>query len=246
MVAAVVALSAAVALLAVLVAALLRSHAEILRQLHDITHGRSTADAEFEVRTRAGVPTPGEGAPSASDIVGVDVAGDAIAVGVLRREHLTLLAFLSSGCLTCRTFWDAFASPADLGLRRDVRLVVVTKDPDQESPAEIASLAPPSAPTVMSSSAWDDFGVPVAPYFVLVDGPSGAVIGEGASAGWAQVRDLMNRALADTDVLDGMRTRGGRSGSRDRDADIELLDAGITPGDPMLHHDEPIEDVEVE
>ena len=39
----------------------------------------------------------------------------------------------------------------------------------------------------MTSEAWDDYGVPVSPYFVLVDGPSGRVVGEGAGTSWEQV-----------------------------------------------------------
>ncbi len=55
------------------------------------------------------------------------------------------------------------------------------------------SLAPPAIPTVMSSEAWDDFGVPVAPYFILVDGPTGSVVGEGAATSWPHVRELLQR-----------------------------------------------------
>ena len=50
------------------------------------------------------------------------------------------------------------------------RLVVVTKSNDEESFAALANLAPNAHWVVMSSDECDDYGVPVPPYFVLVDG----------------------------------------------------------------------------
>lgn len=243
MTAVVVTLCVVTALLALLVLALLRSHAEILRQLHSITEGRtvgaagalSSSSAGFQ--TRPGVPMPRDGGSVASDIAGVDLRGDGLAVGVIDQEHRTLVAFLSSGCLTCRSFWTAFTQPDTLKLRADVRLVVVTKDPEMESVSDLRRLAPGGVPVLMSTQAWDDYDVPMAPYFVLVDGPTNRIIGEGASAGWVQVRELMDRALADSVVLRDLRTRGGATGARDRDADAELLRAGIEPGDARLDHE---------
>ncbi len=229
-----------VALLTLLVVALLRSHAEILRQLHDLGSGAgpaATGAGGPGFRTRPGVPMPRTGDTVGVDLHGTSPGGDAVAIAVRGQDHRTLVAFLSSGCLTCRSFWASFAQPETLGLRPDVRLVVVTKDPDQESVSDIVALAPTAVPVLMSTTAWDDYDVPMAPYFALVDGPTGAIIGEGASAGWVQVRELMDRALADTTVLRDLRTRGGATGSRDRDTDTELLRSGIEPGDPRLHHD---------
>lgn len=238
MTAAVVTLCVVTALLTLLVLAMLRSHAEILRQLHALAGGRDLGtDADGPgFQTRPGVAMPREGQSSATDIAGVTPAGDGVAIAIAGQSHRTLVAFLSSGCLTCRSFWAAFSAPDTLGLRPDVRLVVVTKDPEMESVSDVVDLAPDSVQVVMSTAAWDDFDVPMAPYFVLVDGPSGSVIGEGASAGWDQVRELMDRALADSTVLRDLRTRGGATGQRDRDTDEELLRSGITPGDPRLDH----------
>ena len=75
--------------------------------------------------------------------------------------------------------------------------MVVTNGPEAESPAAVADLAPPRLVTLMSSHAWDDYGVPVSPYFVLVDGPTGRVVGEGAGTSWDQVIDLLAKATAD-------------------------------------------------
>lgn len=242
MTAVVVTLCVVTALLTLLVVALLRSHADILRRLHELSAGAApgaveagtSADPGF--RTRPGVPMPRDGASVADAIAGVDPHGDGVAVSLAGQQHRTLVAFLSSGCRTCRAFWSSFTQPEVLGLRPDVRLVVVTKGPDDESVSEVAALAPPSVPVIMSSQAWSEFEVPMAPYFVLVDGPTGAVVGEGASAGWVQVRELMDRALADSAMGRDLRTRGGATGRRDRDTDAELERSGIGPGDERLHH----------
>jgi hypothetical protein len=162
-----------------------------------------------------------------------------VAVGVAGTPHATLVAFLSSGCGTCGGFWDAFSEgpPPELGA---IRLVVVTHGPERESPTEVARLAPPALTTVMSSEAFDDYAVPVSPYFILVDGPAGRVAGEGAAATWAQVANLLAQATGD-----GGRPSGGeRAGSafdlrdsRDRDAraEAELAAAGIGPGHASLY-----------
>ena len=110
----------------------------------------------------------------------------------------TLLAFLSSGCLTCQEFWAAFADGVGLELDgRPVRIVAVTKGTEQESPGAVAQLAPPDMTTIMSSEAYDDYGVPVSPYFVLVEAHSGAIAGEGAASSWPQLASLLDRAVTD-------------------------------------------------
>jgi hypothetical protein len=117
--------------------------------------------------------------------------------------------------------------------RDDTRLVVVTKGPEAESESRLRDLAPAGVALVQSTEAWTDYEVPVSPYFVLVDGPSGSVIGEGSAASWGQVGSLMSQALADAgsrrpDFIDNGELR----------ADAELRRAGIHPGDPSLYHDE--------
>ena len=127
----------------------------------------------------------------------------------------------------------------------DARLVCVSKDAGEESVASIKRLAPLDIPTVMSSKAWADYDVPVAPFFVLLDGDSGTVIGEGAANDWGQVQSLLHNALDDADMLDrkgNLKTnlKGARRGKptadllREARADRDLLAAGILPGDPSL------------
>ena len=88
----------------------------------------------------------------------------------------------------------------------------------------------------MSSAAWDEYEVPVAPYFVYVDGPSGIVVGEGAAGTWEQLGGMLEQALADAGLARSRRRgRGSRGAERAEDADAELRRAGIEPGDPSLY-----------
>ena len=99
----------------------------------------------------------------------------------------------------------------------------MTKSNDEESPAALTNLAPDSHSIVMSSQAWDDYGVPVSPYFVLVDGPTGTIEGEGAASTWPQVGSLLARAEADADL------------ENERRIDEELRAAGIELNDARLY-----------
>lgn len=241
-----VALGAVVGLLAILVVGLLRSHAEILRALHELgigedgTLGDGARARQPTFQVRPGVSLPrGDGQEAAvADLVGVDPWGDPISIAVVGAAHRTLLVFLSTGCLTCQDFWSAFGAPADLGLRDDVRPVIVVKDPAQESLARVQELAPTAVPVVSTDEAWRAYGIPVAPYFVLVDGATEQVLGEGAAATWEQVRNLLNQALDDLAASESASWRRGRRAAAvrlDEIAEDELRRAGITPGHPSLY-----------
>lgn len=265
----VVLLAVVVALVAVLVIGLLRSHAEILRRLHELGAGIFDDEADgaiagtaaatsttggvrspVELRTRPGVPEPrsaeGMVATDAHDIAGLTPAGAAAIAGVVGTKHTTLLAFLSSGCGTCADFWRAFSHGEATRLPgRDTRLVVVTKGEEAESLSAVAGLAPPGITTIMSSEAYTDYSVPANPYFILVDGPTGRIMGEGAAASWTQVATLLGQAAADAGLsLDGSPLHkavpDGRMSGPDRAAraDADLLSAGIGPGHPSLYPDE--------
>ena len=230
-------------LLAVLVVGLLRSHAEILKRLHDLGAGVYD-DAGAAGRA---VPAPprdggqlGEQAPGLS---GVTPDGRTAAL-VPGGGQQTLVAFLSSNCLTCRGFWDEFGRTRRLAIPGPpTRLVIVTKSPEDELPDDVARLAPRHHLTLMSSPSWAAYGVPVSPYFVLV-GADGTVAGEGAAGSWAQVSDLLQKAAADAgwaqtagDRAEGPADGGdGDGGGRESRADAELHSAGIEPGDPRLYH----------
>ena len=246
-------LGAVVLLLAVLVAGLLRSHADILKALHDLGAGVGdpAGDPHIHASTSAtagGMPTPLTMGPtlapdrdstSAPTVAGVTPGGDAQAVAPASDGALTLLAFLSTGCASCAGFWDAFRQPERLGLPTGTRLVVVTKGPDREIPGEVAALAAPGLLVLMSSDAWTDYEVPGSPFFVLVDGTAGRRIGEGVANHFSQVAELVRRAEVDAAAFT-VRTPSGRDVGIDGPAresanDQELLDAGIRPGDPSLY-----------
>ena len=248
-----VVLGAVVLLMAVLVAGLLRSHADILKALHDL--GAGVGDPTGEAHDHTAGPTTASGAPvpltmgptlaadrdstSAPTLAGVTPGGDALAVAPASAGTLTLLAFLSTGCASCAGFWDAFRQPDRLGLSAGTRLVVVTKGPDREIPGEVADLAAPGLTVLMSSDAWTDYEVPGSPFFVLVDGIAGRRVGEGVANQFSQVADLVRRAEVDAAAFT-LDTRTGRDVGLDGPAresanDRELLDAGIGPGDPSLY-----------
>jgi hypothetical protein len=253
-------LSVVVLLLGVLVAGLLRSHADILKALHDLGvgvgepgesgapvggrehHGGESGPVRAgPVPLTMGPPLPGErSSTSAPTIAGVTPRGDALAVTVAGGDHLTLLAFLSSGCATCAGFWQAFRTPGQLGLSPRTRLVVVTKGPELEIPGEVDATAAEGLSVVMSTEAWGDYEVPGSPFFVLVDGASGRRIGEGVANHFEQVVELVRRAESDARELAlGSRSRGlvdGLDGpERELDNDRELRAAGIHPGDRSLY-----------
>src|SRR6478752_1961576 len=107
----------AIALLALLVLGLLRSHAEILRALHDLGisldpdgDGTTRAAPTRGATTRLADPTrptrPENEAVRASDarldLDGIDPLGRSTHIAVTGVDRLTLVAFLSSGCLSCR------------------------------------------------------------------------------------------------------------------------------------------------
>ena len=142
------------------------------------------------------IPAPKRQASEAHDIVGTTLGGDQVVVSVASGSD-TLFAFLSTGCLTCQTFWDGLRPGVRRPMPGDARVIVVVKDPAFESPSKLAALAPPDVPVIQSSQAWEDFGVQMSPYFCFVDGRSGSVRSEGAAMSWEQVSSLLTDALFD-------------------------------------------------
>jgi len=236
-----VTLAATVGLLSVLVVGLLRSHAEILRALHRLG---VDLDEEPTVGVHGHRPATRPGADQLSGRAAFDVSGElptggAAQVAIAGASHRTLMAFLSTGCSTCGVFWDDLDQIDEIDLPGGpARVVIVTAGSDAESPAAVARLAPEGVVTVMSSEAWDAYDVPVSPYFVLVDGPTSAVVGEGAGTSLPQVLELLGRAVADTATRRAGRGRvRGRANGGDRAdlVDLELRRAGLEPGDASLY-----------
>ncbi len=221
-------------LLVVLVAGLLRSHAEILRRL-----GPDGDDATaLASRATGSVPAPRprdlEARP-APVLSGATPAGDAVMLDFAGGSGtLTLLAFLTTGCTTCAGFWATLSEPR---LPAGVDTVIITRGSERERPVRVRELAPPTIPVVMSSQAWSDYSVPGAPYFVLV---ARTVLGEGVATTWPALASLVSDAIAEE--RDGLAATGGAlavhepaGAARARRIDETLADGGIGPGHPSLH-----------
>jgi thioredoxin-related protein len=210
------------ALLVLLVAGLLRSHAEILRRLGP------PGDEEPDLAPAIPRPDRRAGALEARDVVGRTLEHDAVKISMGEGARApTLLAFLSSGCSVCERFWSDLRD----GDRRsllggEVRLVALTKDSSHESPSKLRRLAGDQTRVVMSSTAWRDYAVPAAPYFVYVEG--GRVLGEGSATGWPQIESLVRDALEDRDTGRGGEARTG-------EVDRVLAAAGIGRDHPSLY-----------
>jgi hypothetical protein len=202
-----------IVLLIVLVAGLLRSHAEILRRLGPA--GDAVAPPPKRERGPAETRAPAlTGSTPDGDAVTLDFGGEAGAQ--------TLLAFLTSGCNSCGRFWSTLAEPR---LPSGVQTVIVTHGPERERPAKLRALAPHGVPVVMSSPAWEQYGVPGSPYFVLVDS---TIRGEGIATTWEALASLVNDAIED-------QAAANDGSSRARRIDDVLAGAGIGPEHPSLY-----------
>ncbi len=230
-----------VLLLSILVAGLLRSHADILRSLHELGVGVGDPSEPTPAPTPVALAPPGAGPAlgAAPAVAGVTPTGDARAVAVDNSDDLTLLGFLSSGCTGCAAFWDALQEPGRLELPDRTRVVIVTKGPDREVPAEVRARTTGRVPVVMSTDAWVEYQVPGSPFFVLVDGATGRKVGQGVANHVGQLAELVRRAEHDRgSVTTTGRGRGeGALGgpAREGAADDVLRAAGIHPGDPSLY-----------
>ena len=218
----------AIGVLTLIVFGLLRIHADILRALH-----RAGISLDDTAATSAVGPVPvsePKRNQSAIDISGTVPGGGPVSVGVGGARH-TLLAFLSSGCKTCATFWSEPAPPLiEIG-GETTRLVIVAQDPAHDSEGRLVDLAPDGVRTVCSSAAWEAYGVPGSPYFVLIDGRNRKVVGSGTATNWPQVQRLLTQAVSDSG-LNG----AGRNGAGSNDAvGSELAAFGIGPGHPSLY-----------
>ena len=226
----------------VFVTALTASFAQLERRVEQLVPSDRSVPLELSSQPAA-VPTGVGGASGrhAHDLSGVTLAGAAQTIAVVGVEHATLLAFLSSGCRTCGRFWETLRVDGPPEISPTTRLVVLTKGTDAESPTDLLRVAH-GVDILMSTEAWGDFEVPGTPFFVLVDGPSGRVAGEGTALGWDEVRNLVALGLGDASILTGVDTSARKpSSDAEREAVVDqiLMDAGIFPGDASLYPVEP-------
>ena len=221
MLAVVIAEGVAIVLLGVLVLGLLRSHALILKALHELgaglelekrgrhrRHARrppgASPDPCRSSSSRASSRRPARTRPPPTTSSAPTSTASSSTVTVTTPGTRTLLAFLTSGCSVCQTFWDEFQGPVDVP--GDGALRSSPRGPAEESISSLRALAG-DRDVVQSSGAWVDYDIPGSPYFVYVEG--GVVTGEGSATTWAQVRDLMAQGVADSDEA---RAAAGRTG----------------------------------
>jgi len=245
-----IAQSVVIVLLAALVVGLLRSHAETLRALDRLGAGGEASDLSVAGRgsgddhrhdhdrdRSGGIPQPGrelEVDRPAPDLVGVDPSGEVVAISTATRTGPMLLAFLSTSCSSCVPFWESLDRDRMAIGDRLVRTVAVTLGPEEESPTRAGKVSS-TATIVMSSQAWRDYGVPGAPYFVLVDTVTGRVLGEGSAAQPSQLASLVADSTADQAWELQRETKAKADLEREARIDQELMRAGIKPGDPQLY-----------
>ncbi len=229
-----------IVLLALLVAGLLRSYAGLLKRIDAIEALPPSSTTNIGIpATREREKTRGR---AANDLAGKTAFGDPLTIAVSGVAHSTLLAFLSSNCSSCHTFWADLGHVAAGDLPAGVRVVAVTKSGEQESPAAITELAPPDLDVIMSSQAWTDYGIPGSPYFVFVDGPTSAIGGEGTALEWKQVQRLMALASGDARMAAGVAGPSPKARpDTEREAEIDqvLMRAGVFPGDASLYRAPP-------
>ncbi|MDQ2728550.1 MAG: hypothetical protein M3Y91_11960 [Actinomycetota bacterium] len=146
-------------------------------------------------RAPARPPRPSRVGTSAPGLSGVTPTGDPVRIETGSGTRL-VVAFLTSTCTTCGTFWSALGDGRDGGTATAAAatppLVVVTPDPTTEDRRAVARLAPASAPVVMSTDAWIDWGVSGSPFFVVV--ADGVIVAEGFAHDWDQMLALIPAA----------------------------------------------------
>ncbi len=232
----VIAEALALLVLGVFVLALVHSYAGLVAKVEELSDSPPRRRVASQ-RLAASRPPAPDG-PVVHQVTGVTPGGDGVVIPLVGVERDTLLAFLSSTCTSCQRFWSELEDSSGEVLPPQLRLVVVPKGPDKESPSAILEAAPDACDVVMSSEAWSDFNVPGSPYFVLVGAATGTVLGEGTALTWPRVLDLAAVATGDDALAEVMRHDARKPASdlrRETDVDRLLLDAGIRPGDPSLY-----------
>jgi len=179
----VVAEAVAIGILTLLVSGLLRTQARIvaaLRQLQPPPGVTTGAHGAWEGGAKQGAVAP--------EVWGVDLDGRA--VHVTTDQH-RVLAFLTSGCASCGWWWQQLASA---GPTMVPGLVVVTPDPQTDAPEDIRALWRPGLTVVMSSDAWEHYGVRAGSSFVVIG--DDRIQAAGTAADWDGLVALLSAASA--------------------------------------------------
>ena len=239
-----------VLVLGILVAGLLRSHADILRSLHELGVGRRrprlrhddragcrprrspclrpTAGAGPRARPRPWPASPRPGTPGPSRVTNSD--------------GLTLLAFLSSGCAELRRLLGRAAGAGRARPARSrTRVVIVTKGPDREVPERGRVAHHRARPGGDVHRGLDRLR---GPRLALLRARRRADGGRKVGSGRGQPRGAAGRAGPARRARPRPTTERPSAGApdaglggpaREAAADDVLRRAGIQPGDPSLY-----------
>ena len=148
--------------------------------------------AEFLNRLRP-IPTYRDHpATSPGDIDGVDPWGAPVQIPIVGSAEPVLLLFLSAACLGCRDLWCGTEALRQC-LPAGVRVVLVTRGPEDEDAETIRMLAPGDIVTVMSSQAFRHYRVAGPPFLVVTVGHE--VRTEGVAWGIAETARATRNAI---------------------------------------------------
>lgn len=231
----VIALALVLILFAVLVIGLLRSHGEILRRLDSMGAGMGDGHDHGDLLHLSSNQNKG---PSASgQIMGVSLEGDPIVISPTSGSAPTLLAFLSTSCSSCTPFWESL----DTGFRyfggHQYRILLLTRGESEESPTRAQALRRGDAEVIMTDGPWEEFGVPGAPYFVLVQSGTGHILGEGSASNFKALEEFLVDASNDQTWDLEQANPNKADAAREERVDTDLMRAGMDPGDPRLYPD---------
>lgn len=201
-----------IALIALLLVAMLRAYAELLRRLNAPTDADLVAQGIQEMRESRSI----EGV----DFDGEGLGGEPVTVRIHGVRENTILIFLTSGCLTCRNIWLALSELERSPLPEGTRVFAVAKDREEESIPRLRKLASPQANLVLSNAAWEAYEIPGSPYFVYVEGETGKILGEGSAESWPQIVSLLEEALED-EAYELANTNGGGQGASAREVELQ-------------------------
>jgi hypothetical protein len=239
------ALTVVVGVLTLFVLGLLRGYADLREQLAEIGEAQqATSPTSFSTSLPEGVVPAPETMPESqlAWIRGVDSDLEPFDMPVndLATPYL-LVAFLSTGCLTCLDIWrdmiDAGGAARTVTAGPDAAsVIIVLKGREHENLGKARALAAETAaPVVFAAEAWTDLEVPGSPYFALVATAGGAVVGAGSAQSWEQLESLATDGMLELSISRAPRTgNGGGYRSIIEREDTDLRRGGVLPGDPSL------------
>ena len=133
-------------------------------------------------------PTTAGHASGVGAITGVTPSGEHVHLATMGRDADLLVAFLDSSP-ACSDHWLALAAVEPGFSGRGLRTVVLV-----QAQADVQAFD--GVTTLVSKSAWDDYRVAAAPYFVLVAGADGSILAERTASTPEELKAMMHETRA--------------------------------------------------